>query len=112
MTDVRTRSPRRLGRRWAMRAVTLLTALLLWLPTLEAFAAPAKPAKKLVNVADTRGLEPGVTKWIADIYNTSLWQFGVLVVVLMAGMGLILGFGCDKLMGTLGINLGKMQHHE
>jgi hypothetical protein len=67
---------------------------------------------KLVNVADTRGLGLGLSKWIADIYNTSYWQFGLLVVAIMAAMGLVLGFGCDRLMGLLGLDLGKMKHHE
>jgi hypothetical protein len=94
------------------RLAVQLTILPFWLPAIQAMAAPAKPDTKLVNVADTRGLGPGITKWIADIYNTSYWQFAVLVVVTMAAMGLILGYGCDRLVRLLGINLGKMQHHE
>jgi hypothetical protein len=30
----------------------------------------------------------------------------------MAGMGAVLGFGFDKLIGLLGIRLGKLDHHE
>ena len=80
--------------------------------TLDALAAPAKPARKLVNVADTRALPPGLSRWIADVYNTSYWAFGLLVVVVMAAMGLVLGFGFDRLIGKLGINLGRIEHHE
>jgi hypothetical protein len=79
---------------------------------LEARAAPAKPAKQLVNIADTRALPPGLTRWIADVYNTSHWEFGLLVVVVMAAMGLILGYGFDRLVGLLGIDLGRLEHHE
>ena len=87
--------------------------VLMWLGTIEAMAAGGgKPATKLVNVADTRGLSPGISKWIADIYNASHWQFGLLVVAVMALMGLVLGLGSDRIMGLLGIDLGKIKHHE
>jgi hypothetical protein len=79
---------------------------------IQVLAAGAAPAEKLVNIADTRALAPGISKWIADIYNTSYLTFGLLVVAIMAAMGLILGFVCDRLVGLLGLNLGRMQHHE
>jgi len=94
------------------RLAGALTAFLLWTPVREVMAAAGKPATKLVNVADTRGLAPGITKWIGDLYNASDWQFAAMVVVIMSTMGLVLGFGCDRLVGLLGINLGKMKHHE
>jgi hypothetical protein len=75
-------------------------------------AAPAKPATKLVNVADTRDLAPGFNRFIADVYNDNLWLFGGLVVVVMVTMGLVLGLVTDKLVGLLGINLGRISHHE
>jgi hypothetical protein len=79
----------------------------------DAFAAGGgKPATKLVNVADTRGMTPGLSLWIADVYNSNMWLFGLTVVVIMAGMGAVLGFGFDKLIGLLGIKLGKLDHHE
>ncbi len=93
------------------RLANSLTALTVWWTAADALAA-AGPAKKLVNVADTRGLAPGLTKWVGDLYNTSLWQFGLVVVVVMAGMGLLLGYVCDRLIGLLGINLGRIQRRE
>lgn len=78
----------------------------------EALAAGGKPAKKLVNVADTRAMKPGVSRYIADVYNASLWQFGGLVVLTMVSMGLVLGLSVDRLVGLLGIDLGKLEHHE
>ncbi len=95
-------------RKWTAAAATLLLPL----QGILAMAAGAPPAEKLVNIADTRGLSPGLSKWIADIYNTSYWNFGFTVVGIMAAMGLILGILCDRLVGLLGLNLGKMQHHE
>ncbi len=96
---------------WLSRLAIPLTTLLLSLPSADALAA-AGPARKLVNVADTRTLAPGLSKWIADLYNTSLWQFGLVVVAIMAGLGLLLGLVCDRLIGLLGINLGRSQRHE
>lgn len=88
-------------------------ALLTWAVALPALAAGGgKGASKLVNVADTRALESGISRWIAGVYNESFWLFGLLVVAVMVGMGLILGMLTDKAMGLFGINLGKMSHHE
>jgi hypothetical protein len=80
--------------------------------TTLALAGGGKPVSKLVNVADTRGMSPGLSKFIADVYNDNLILFGLLVVVLMASMGGILGWGFDRVVGLLGINLGKLDHHE
>jgi hypothetical protein len=98
--------------RRATRISLLFVALQLFYPAANVCAAAAKPATKIVNVADTRKIPPGPTRWVADLYNTSYWQFGLFVVFLMAGMGVVLGYGCDRLVSLLGINLGKMQHHE
>ena len=89
-----------------------LWVLALMLLSNEWLLAGPKPAKKLVNVADTRLLEPGFTKWVADLYNANLWLYGLFVVGIMVLMGVVLGYGFDKLINTLGINLGKLEHHE
>lgn len=87
--------------------------LLTWALAVPALAAGGgKGASKLVNVADTRELEAGLSRWIAGVYNESFWLFGLLVVAVMVGMGSILGMVTDKAVGLLGINLGKMSHHE
>jgi len=78
----------------------------------KAWAAGGPPATKLVNVADTRAMSPGLSKWIADLYNTNLWLFGLATVVIMAAMGYVLGSGFDRLMSLVGINLGRLDHHE
>lgn len=78
----------------------------------ELLAGSGKPATKLVNVADTRSLEPGLTKWIADLYNSDLWLFSLFTIVVMALMGLILGTLFDRAMILFGIHLGKIEHHE
>ena len=75
-------------------------------------AAPAKPATKLVNVADTRDMVPGLGRWLADVYNENLWWYGAIVVVTMVVMGVGLGLVVDRLVGLLGIDLGKLKHHE
>ncbi len=101
-----------------MRIRARFRGALVW--ALVSLAAPAcafaadggKKATKLVNVADTRDMRPGVSRWIADVYNSDLWLYGLIVAGIMAGMGLVLGLGFDKLIGLLGINLGKLEHHE
>lgn len=100
-----------LGRLAIKRLAVWLTPAFLVLCE-EAVAAGGKPATKLVNVADTRGMASGLSRWIADVYNSSLWLYAALVVSMMVLMGLVLGFGVDRLMGLLGIDLGKLEHHE
>ena len=77
----------------------------------QALAAGGKPATKLVNVADTRALS-GFSKWLAGIYNSSYWLFAAVVVATMALMGIVLGLFSDRLVSLLGIDLGKLKHHE
>ena len=84
----------------------------LWLTTSPVLASGGKPATKLVNVADTRMVEPGFSKLVGDLYNSNYWLYGLTVVAIMAGMGLILGLGFDRLISRLGIDLGKIEHHE
>lgn len=99
-------------RRWLRLAAAWAIAGMVTLVAVQALAAPATPARKLVNVADTRGLDPGLTRWVGDLYNTSYWLFALFVVAVMVIMGIVLGLGCDRAMGMLGIDLGKMKHHE
>jgi hypothetical protein len=80
--------------------------------TRHAWAVATAPATKLANVADTRAMAPGLGKWIGDLYNSNYWLYGLVVVVVMAAMGLILGTGFDRLISLLGINLGRLEHQE
>lgn len=89
-----------------------LTALLALAASGSAWAAGGPPATKLINVADTRALESGPSLWIAQIYNESFLKFGLLVVVVMCLMGVVLGFTFDRAMQLLGLDLGKLSHHE
>ena len=100
-----------LGEGWRRFAAAVGT-FVLWVWAFQVLAAGAPPASKIINVADSRALAPGLAKWIADIYNSSYWLYGVVVVATMVGMGLILGFGFDRVVGLLGIDLGKLEHHE
>ncbi len=98
--------------RRSSRVAVLLTALLaVWLACAPVLAAGGKPATKLINVADTRDLT-GFTRWVADIYNSNLWLYSGLVVATMVAMGLLLGLFSDRIISRLGINLGKLDHHE
>jgi hypothetical protein len=77
-----------------------------------AMAAGGPPATPLVNVIDTRSMPPGFGKWISDIYNGNLVVFGLAVVVIMAVQGAVLGYGLDRIVRLIGIDLGKLDHHE
>jgi hypothetical protein len=93
--------------------IALKGAAIYWLLTGTAFASGGgKPATKILNVADTRSMSPGISRWIADVYNTNLWLYGVTVVLVMAAMGAILGIIMDRIVKRLGIDLGRLQHHE
>jgi hypothetical protein len=110
-----TRKRWRLGRLPGKRKLILALkgAVFYWILTAAAFASGGgKPATKIMNVADTRSMSPGLSRWIADIYNTNLWLYGVTVVLVMAMMGAILGTIMDRIVRRLGIDLGKLQHHE
>jgi hypothetical protein len=93
-------------------AIIILMLAFIILPSIALAAGGGKPATKIYNVADTRNMEPGLSKWIADIYNSNLWLYGAVIVLTMAGMGLFIGLGMDKLVTFLGINLGKLDHNE
>ncbi len=101
--------PRRLS--VVTKGAGFLTAILLFLPNIL-YAGGGKPATKVYNVADTRTMSPGISKIIADLYNGDSVVFGIAVVGIMAGLGLILGYGMDLLVKTVGIDLGKLDHHE
>jgi hypothetical protein len=93
--------------------VALKSAVFYWLLTGAAYASGGgKPATKVLNVADTRSMSPGISKWIADIYNANLVAYGLTVVLTMAAMGAILGYGMDRLVRTFGIDLGRLEHRE
>jgi len=99
---------RRVGKSWRMACAAVFS---LWVWAGQVLAS-APPATKIINVADSRAMAPGLGRWIADVYNSSYWLYGAVVVVSMAGMGFILGMGFDRLVSLLGIDLGKLDHHE
>ncbi|HEY3359286.1 MAG TPA: hypothetical protein VGQ83_38915 [Polyangia bacterium] len=98
-------------RGWGTIGTLLLAAAIVAAPAL-CWAGGGEKATPLENVADTRAMSPGFLKFMADTYNANLWLFGLYVVVIMACMGAILGFGVDKLLSFTGIGLGKIEHHE
>jgi hypothetical protein len=95
---------------WLLRTAKALAAAMCMTGT--AWAAGGPPATKLINVADTRNLEPGPSLWIAQVYNENYVLFGALVVIVMVVQGLVLGFGFDRIMHWIGIDLGKLSHEE
>jgi len=93
------------------RARWLGQLLVFFLLPLPLFAG-GKPATMLVNVADTRDLEPGITLFVAQLYNESHYLFALFCIVLMASLGLALGLLADRIFILLGVHLGRLSHHE
>ncbi|MEW5795294.1 MAG: TSUP family transporter [Candidatus Zixiibacteriota bacterium] len=60
-------------------------------------AGGGKAATKIYNVADTRAMTAGLFKWIADIYNSSLFLFGLTIVTPALN---IFGFPMPYAIGT------------
>ncbi len=113
--DIRTihggrQSEARRSAQWLLRAAEAVAVAVSLIST--AWAAGGPPATKLINVADTRNQEPGPALWIAQIYNDNYLLFGLLVVVVMVLQGLVFGFGFDRVMHWIGIDLGKLSHDE
>ncbi len=100
---------RGLGPRKKLLAVALAFVLL----TAGAlFGFGGKSAPRLVMVADTRDMGPGLSRWIADLYNTNLWLYGLVVILTMALQGVLLGFLFDRLIARLGIHLTRTDPRE
>ncbi len=100
------------GRRAGLLRRVAAAILTFCLSAVPALAGSGSSESTLVNVADTRRLPPGLSRWIADVYNESLWLYGLTVVVVMAAMGLILGLLTDRFMTLLGVDLGRTARHE
>jgi hypothetical protein len=100
-------------RHLSIRLYAAIVTVSVWFMTGEVLAAGGgKPVEKIFNVADTRNMTAGLSKWIADIYNSNLWLYSLVVVVSMALIGLALGYGFDRLVSMTGIDLSKLSHHE
>jgi hypothetical protein len=101
------------GRRAGLLRRVAVAIAVLWLGAAQALAAGGgRPESSLANHADTSGLAPGLARSIAELYNHSLWLYGLTVVVVMAAMGLILGLLTDRFMTLLGVDLGRTARHE
>jgi hypothetical protein len=85
------------------RAIPIILAMLL-VPALS-YAAGGGGATDLVVVADTRIIESGIIKYLADLYNTNITLFAIWCVVLTALYGSFLGFFMDFLMSKTGLDL-------
>lgn len=94
-----------------LKMMCLISGFYIFCSNIALAAAPAKGGTKLVVVADTRKLS-GFGKFMANTYNENLLLFAIYVLVIMAVIGLTLGFLMDKIMAMTGIELGKYEKHE
>lgn len=84
---------------------TMLMALQAVIPA-WLWAAGGK-ANDLVVVADTRLVQSGLLRYLADVYNTNPTLMATWAVVLTAVYGCILGFGMDFIMSRTGLDLSS-----
>lgn len=90
-------------KRFAMTTMVVLAAWMLLAPV-GAWAAGGG-ASELVVVADTRVINNGFMRYVADLYNTNVTLFATWAVVLTAVYGAILGFFMDFCMKRTGLDL-------
>ena len=91
-------------KRNAKTMAATLIAILLLAPGLV-WAAGGGGGQDLVVVADTRIIEFGFLKYLANLYNTNVTIFAIWAVVLTAIYGSFLGFLMDFIMKRTGIDL-------
>ena len=77
----------------------------------HAFAGD-EPAAQIQPPLDTTSAPSGLSRWVTDLYHTNLYLYGALVVAVMAGMGACLGYGMDRVIRLLGIDLGRLERRE
>jgi len=93
----------------------MLLSLIMALPTVAAEAQPDENVS--LSQQPRQSITPeqheqGLTRLITEIYRTNSYLYGVVVVLVMAIQGAVLGFLMDRLMRRLGIDLGKLKHLE
>ncbi len=92
-------------------AALLASAAAILAPGSTWAAGHGEPGAPIARVVDTSELT-GLARWIGELYNANLWLYGLTVVLTMMLMGLVLGFGLDRLLELAGLNLGKLEHDE
>ncbi len=60
---------------------------------------------------DTSKLE-GIRLWLTNLYNTQRLSFAFVVTLTMASVGIVIAFVTDLILRLLGLEIGKIQHHE
>ena len=60
---------------------------------------------------DTSNLE-GIRLWLTNLYNDNRFLFALVVTVTMASVGVIIAFVTDFILKLVGLDVGKIEHHE
>ena len=90
-------------------SLTLVLLCLLLTPLVR--AAGGEKAEAIIWVADTRDLT-GMWNWIAAMYNEAPLTHAILVIVITAIEGILLGFGMDWIMQKTGLELEERELRE
>jgi hypothetical protein len=73
--------------------------------------AGGEKAEAIIWVADTRNLT-GIWKWFAAMYNEAPLKHALLVIIITAIEGILLGFGMDWIMQRTGLELEERELRE
>lgn len=73
--------------------------------------AGGEKAEAIIWVADTRNLT-GIWKWFAAMYNEAPLKHALLVIIITAVEGILLGFGMDWIMQRTGLELEERELRE
>ena len=89
-------------------SMTTMVALAAWMLLAPAWTwAAGGGASELVVVADTRIIDNGFMRYVANLYNTNITLFATWAVVLTAVWGAFLGFLMDFCMKRTGLDLNS-----
>lgn len=96
-------------KRLILGSFTLVLLCLFLSPLVQ--AAGDEKAEAIIWVADTRNLT-GMWNWIAAMYNEAPLTHAILVIVITAIEGMLLGFGMDWIMQKTGLELEERELRE
>jgi hypothetical protein len=95
--------------RWMLGVIVAILGLL---PSLAAAGGEGLEVPEAVNKkVPLEGLS-GINLWVSQLYNDNLWLYAVICTVAMGIVGVVIAFGTDLILKTLGMEVHKIEHKE
>jgi hypothetical protein len=95
---------------WWTSAMLLMIGLFPW-RLLAGSDEGLKPPEELDQAVDLTKLH-GVRLWFGQLYNDHRWWYAIVCTVLMAVVGVVIAFGTDLILKSLGLETEKIEHKE